>query len=139
MRWIEIKTLADIEYIQKEYNNFEDSILVNFRFESGNYVDAQRVEYENNDNNLYLLFQRLDENPFSIEIMFEQTKRFNFFAPIRGNDIWRAEIEFAKIVKNDEFYYWTKWEDFNPYNEEHLNYNDFILIESKQVKWRVVE
>lgn len=139
MEWIEVKTLVDIEYLQKTYNNFEDSILVNFRFESGNYVDEERVGHEFNNNNLYLLFERLDDQPFSIEIMFQYTKRFNFFAPIGGDDIWRSEIEFAKLAKNDEFYYWTKWEGFNPYDKEHLKYNDFILIESKQVKWRIVD
>ena len=46
---------------------------------------------------------------------------------------------FAKIVHNDEFYYWTVWEDFDPYNEEHFNYNDFMLIEAYEIKWRIIE
>lgn len=139
MNWIEIKTEEDIRNLQKIYGNFEDSTLVNFRFESGNYVDEKRVSHEYNNNNLYVLFQRLENAPFSIELMFEYAKRINFFAPIGGMDKWRSEIDFAKIIRNDEFYYWTQWEEFDPYDEEHLKYNDFILIEAKKIRWRIVE
>ena len=31
-----------------------------YRLESGNFVDKNRVSHEYNDNNLYLLFQRLE-------------------------------------------------------------------------------
>lgn len=139
MKWNEIKTLTDIEYLQKLYNNFEDATLVRYKFESGNFVDDDQVSHEFNSNELCLLFQRLDNNPNSIEIMFNYTKRFNFFAPVGSEDSWRSEISFAKIVKNDKWFYWTTWEEFNPENEEHLNYNDFILIQAQQIKWRIVK
>ena len=91
------------------------------------------MSHEFNSNELCLLFQRLDDNPFSIEIMFEYTKYFNFFAPVGSEDSWRSEIDYAKIVKTDKWFYWTTWEDFDPNNQEHLKYNDFILISSMSV------
>ena len=140
MKWHEIKTQADIDYLQKVYHDFEDSVLVSYTFISGNYVDEELVSGECNSNKLSLLFQRMDRNPFSIEIVFDYIKRFNFFAPVGATrDNWRSEIDFAKIAKNDEWFYWTKWREFDPCNEEHLNYNDFMLIEAQYVKWRVIK
>lgn len=138
MEWKELKTTKDIEDLQEIYNNFLDATLVEYRFESGNYVDENRVSYEVNNNNLYLLFQRLYDNPFSIEILFEHTKHFNFLSPIGGDISLRSEIEFAKITRNQDYFYWTLWEEFDPDNQEHLNYNDFFLIEAQSVKWRIV-
>lgn len=139
MKWIEIKSNEDIQKINKQYNNFEDSYLINFSFESGNYVDSERIGYENNNNILILKFERIDNNPFSIELMFERTRRLNCFFPIEGKDNWTSGIQYAKIAKNEEFYYWTVWEEFNPYDNEHLKYNDFILVEAKNVRWRIIE
>lgn len=139
MNWIEVKSNKCIEELHKCYGNFEDSYMVSFAFDSGNYVDDERIGYEKNSNILIMKFERLDNNPFSIELMFEETRRLNCFFPIEGKDNWTADIQFAKIAKNKEFYYWTEWEDFNPYNNEHLEYNDFILIEAKKIKWRIIE
>lgn len=120
MEWINIKSNEDIEELHKQYGNFEDSYMVNFSFESGNYVNEERVGYE------------VDDNPFSIELMFEHTRRINYLFPIIGKDNWTSGLVFAKIAKNDEFYYWTVWKEFDPYNNEHLEFNDFILIEAKK-------
>lgn len=138
MEWINIKSNEDIEELHKQYGNFEDSYMVNFSFESGNYVNEERVGYEVDDNILTIKFERLDDNPFSIELMFEHTRRINYLFPIIGKDNWTSGLVFAKIAKNDEFYYWTVWKEFDPYNNEHLEFNDFILIEAKKIKWRVV-
>lgn len=139
MKWYELKTSIDIEKLLHVYNNFADATLVSYKFESGNFVDENQVSHEFNSNTLCLLFERLDDNPFSIEIMFEYTKYFNFFAPVGSEDFGRSEINYAKIVKNDKWFYWTTWEDFDPNNQEHLKYNDFILIQAQNVKWRVVK
>lgn len=139
MKWYELKTSMDIEKLLHVYNNFADSTLVSYKFESGNFGDENQVSHEFNSNELCLLFQILDDNPFSIEIMFEYTKYFNFFAPVGSEDSWRSEIDYAKIVKTDKWFYWTTWEDFDPNNQEHLKYNDFILIQAQNVKWRVVK
>ena len=139
MEWIEIISEKDIENIQEKYDDFEDSYVVNFSFESGNYVDEELTGHETNCNNLILRFERLDDNPFSIEVMFQQARRLNYFMPCMGKDNWTAGIDYAKIVKNEEFFYWTVWEEFDPYDEEHLKFNDFILIEAKSIKWRVIK
>ena len=46
MAWNEVKTTDDIEKLQQLYNNFRDSTLVGYRFESGNFVDKNRVSHE---------------------------------------------------------------------------------------------
>lgn len=138
--WKDIVTMDDINELAKIYHDFEDSLIVRFTFESGNYVDDQGVGHGYDTNNLVVLFQRMDKNPFSIEILFEGTGKINFLAPVPdvpGYD-WVPDILYAKLTKDEDFFYWTLWKDFDPYNEEHLQYNDFILIQAKKVKWRVV-
>ena len=140
MEWLELKTQEDIEKLLKFYAYFEDTLLTKFTFESGNYVDPKElVSYEENKNNLIIRFERLINNPYAIELLFERTRRMNCIFPFWGKDNWSAEIMYAKIVHNDEFYYWTKWDGFDPYNKEHLNYNDFMMIEAYAIKWRIVE
>lgn len=143
MEWKKLETQEDIEKMLKFYDHFEDTFLVRFTFESGNYVDSKEwVGYEVNDNNLIVRFDRLNNNlndPYAIELLFERTRRMNCIFPFWGKDNWTAGIMYAKIVHNDEFFYWTEWRDFDQYNEEHLNYNDFMLIEAYAIKWRIIE
>lgn len=140
MEWLELKTEDDIEQLMNFYDHFEDTLLTKFVFESGNYVDSHKiVSYENNTNTFIVRFERLINNPYAIELLFERTRRINCIFPFWGKDNWTSEIMFAKVVHNEEFYYWTTWRDFDPYNEEHLNYNDFMLIEAYAIKWRVLE
>ncbi len=63
-------------------------------------------------------------------VLTNKNNNFNFFAPVGSEDSWRSEIDYAKIVKTDKWFYWTTWEDFAPNNQEHLKYNDFILIQA---------
>lgn len=137
MEWNIIETEKDIDYLQQMYGNFMDSKLVSFNLQTGNYVDENLTGYEYNNNIFTMLFQREDINPFSIELIFEYTKRLNFVSPVM-NDNWSSEILYGKIVKNNKYIYWTKWKDFDPYNEEHLLYNDFFLVEAYKAKWRIV-
>lgn len=140
MEWMDLKTQEDIDKLMSFYHHFEDTVLARFTFESGNYVDPKEVVgYHVDTNNLIVRFERLTHNPYAIELLFEKTSRMNCIFPFWGKDNWDSEIMFAKIVHNDEFYYWTVWKDFDPYNEEHLNYNDFMLIEAYEIKWRIIE
>lgn len=86
-------------------------------------------------NELNVIFQRMDTNPFSIEISFEEMRRLNFFAPLI--DEYSACITYAKFVRSKNFIYWTKWKDFDPDKEDHLK-SDVAFIEAKRVKWRVI-
>lgn len=137
--WNNIDSEEDIDSLMKIYDNFEDCFIVKFEFVSGNYIDDNLTAHEFDTNNLLVLFQRQDKNPYSIEIMFEMTKKINFYAPVQGDEDYNlADILYAKIVKDDRYFYWTMWKEFNPFNAEHLNYNDFTLIQSRKVKWRIV-
>lgn len=135
MNWINIDTEEDIINIQKIFGNFLDAEIVSFRFESGNYVDEELVGHEYMNNDFYIIFQRMDSNPFSIEVVFEQMRRINFYAPLI--DECSASISFAKFIKNKNFIYWTKWKEFDPYNLEHLR-ADVTYIEAKRAKWRII-
>ena len=135
MVWKEINTEQDILEIQKIYGDFLDAEIVSFNFESGNYIDEELVGHEYMTNRLYIIFQRLDKNPFSIEVLFEGMRRINFYAPLVNE--CTADILFAKFVKNNSYIYWTKWREFDPYNPEHLK-NDFTFIEAKSGKWRII-
>lgn len=50
MEWHTLETTEDIKYLLDTYGNFLDSTLVSYYFQSGNYVDSDRVGYEFNDN-----------------------------------------------------------------------------------------
>lgn len=112
-----------------------DSELVSFNFTSGNYVDDDLVGHEYMTNILNIVFQRLDRNPFSIELSFEEMRRLSIYTPLIIE--CSADIIYAKIVIANGFIYWTKWRDFNPYDEDHLR-ADTTYIESKRLKWRII-
>ena len=136
MEWNYINNSDDVEYIQKLYGNFEDVELVSFSFESGNYIDDDLVGYETNSNNLHVIFQRMDINPFSIEVIFENMGQILYLTPM--NKEYTSDILFAKFVKTEDCIYWTTWDEFDPYNKEHLSYGDFDLIKARRAKWRII-
>ncbi|GFI09592.1 MAG: hypothetical protein HFI24_04570 [Lachnospiraceae bacterium] len=135
MKWISIETEKDIFNIQKQFNNFLDAEIVRFGFESGNYIDSELVGHEYMKNELHIIFQRMDMNPFEIEVIFEEMRRINFYTPLM--DEYSSCITYAKFVKNDNFIYWTKWKDFDPYNAKHLEAN-VTFIEAKRAMWRII-
>ena len=136
MKWSELDTKEQIENFLNIYENFEDSLIVKFWYDSGNFVhkDDPYTEELYNRHDLTVRFERMEYDPCAVEIKFEGIKRFSYFL---YEDL--SDILSAKIVKNDEYIYWTAWEEFDPYNEEHLNYNDFTLIEAKKASWRCVD
>ena len=137
--WHNIISEKDIENFMILYGDFEDSYIVKGQFDSGNYIDDNLTGHEYDNNCLHILFQRQDINPFSIEIMFEQTIRINcFFSRVMGKEAVGADILYAKIVKDDEYYYWTTWKEFDPYNSAHLCNNDIPLIQAKKIRWRII-
>ena len=138
MEWIEVKSDEDIDYINKKYDNFEDAFLVEMNYVSGDYVDNELMGYMHQKNDLRLVFQRLDRNPFSIELWFTNAKRINmFFANLQDNCL--SDILYAKVCRNKSSFFWTVWEDFDPYNEEHLALNDVKYVEGYGLKWRIIE
>ncbi len=138
MEWIEVKNDADIKNINEIYNYFEDAMLIKMDFVSGDYVDNEMVGHMEQSNDLKVLFQRLDRNPFSIELWFINTKRMNMFF-VNPCDKNLSDIMYAKVCRNEKSVFWTVWEEFDPYNEEHLSLSDVYHIEAYRLKWRVVE
>ncbi|MBQ9518430.1 MAG: hypothetical protein IJR59_00850 [Firmicutes bacterium] len=137
MQWHELNTDEQIKRFLKLYDNFLDSFVIKFWYDSGNFVckyDAYKAE-QHNKHILTVRFERMEYAPCVAEIKFEGIKRFNYYPyPCMGADL--SDILFAKIVKNDKYIYLTTWKDFDPYNEEHLNYNDFMLIEAEKASYR---
>lgn len=135
MEWIYINNADDIKYLEEVFNNFLDSEIVSFNFNSGNYVDSNLIGHEYMTNTLNIIFQRLDTKPFSIELSFEEMRKLSIYTPL--SDECSADILYAKIIMTNGFIYWTKWKDFNPCNKDHLR-ADTTYIESKRLKWRII-
>ena len=137
LEWNIIQTDDDIEYLNNIYDFFEDSMIVSMNYISGNSVDKDLVGNMQQDNNLSILFQRLDENPFSIELFFTHTKqiKFHFNNPSDG---YLSDIMKAKVCRNDKSVFWTMWDEFDPNNEEHKLLQDVIFVEAEGLKWRFV-
>ena len=131
------KVDRDIEYLNDIYDGFEDSMIISMNYVSGDSVDENLHGTMNQDNNLRVVFQRLDEAPFSLELWFTHTRqvRFIFSNP---SDNRASDILEAKICRNEKSFFWTTWKDFDPYNKEHATYEDVILIESEGLKWRFI-
>ncbi len=138
MEWQEVKNDTDVNCINELYNYFEDAILVKMEYVSGDYVDNEMVGHMEQTNDLKVLFQRLDRNPFSIELWFTNTKRMNMFFH-NPQQKYLSDILYAKVCRNEQSVFWTVWEEFDPYNEEHLSYSDLYFIEAYGLKWRIVE
>ena len=137
MIWNEIKSDIDIQHLNDIYNYFEDSMLISIEYISGNYVDSERVGHMEQKNDLKVIFQRLDDDPFSVELLFTHTKRISFVF-VNPSDKCLSDILYAKICRNDKSIFWTLWKDFDPYNEEHLLTSDLTVIEAEGLKWRIV-
>ena len=138
MEWYEVKNDADIQKINEMYNYFEDAMLVSMEYVSGDYIDNKLVGYMEQTNDLKVIFQRLDSNPFSIELWLTHTKRLSNFIFINPGDSCLSDLLYAKVCRNDKSIFWTVWEEFNPYDEEHLLSTDIKLIEAAGLKWRVL-
>ena len=138
MVWHEVKNDTDVNRINELYNYFEDAMLVKMEYVSGDYVDSEMVGHMEQTNDLKVLFQRLDRNPFSIELWFNNTKRMNMFFH-NPQQKYLSDILYAKVCRNEQSVFWTVWVEFDPYNEEHLSYSDLYFIEAYGLKWRIVE
>lgn len=138
MKWKKISSDTDINQLNELYNFFEDAVLVEMKYISGNNVDGELVGSLENKNDLKITFKRLDRKPFCIELWFTHTKRLSFRF-INPSDNLLSDILFAKVCKNDDSVFWTLWEDFNPDCKEHLSCKDLSIIEAEGLKWRIVE
>ena len=137
MEWHEINTAEDIEQLQKIYGNFEDSYLVRMEYVSGDHVDHELVGSMVQSNDLRAVFQRLDEDPFSIELWFTHTKRVNMFF-VNPADRCLSDIYSAKVCMNSSSVFWTVYMDFDPYSEADISARDIMLIEAEGMRWRVL-
>lgn len=136
MDWIKIYCEEDIQKLNSTYGFFEDSYLVKMEYLSGDGVDENMYGFEEQLNDLKIVFQRLDRNPFSVELWFEHTKRINMY--FHNGNKYLSDIMYAKVCKNDDSYFWTLWEEFDPTNKDHLDLNDVYLIEAESIKWRII-
>lgn len=135
LEWTQIETEEHMTAIMKLYENFEDAVIVSCRIETGNAVDSQLCPDWSYQNRLYLLFQRECNNPFSIELLCDHVTRFHFFAL----DGYTPDMRYAKLVKNNDYYYWTEWYEFDPFNQEHLDRDDFPMVECEKMYYRIVQ
>ena len=136
--WNEIVTEEDISNLNNLYGYFEDSVIVSMNYISGNSINDEFVGDFHGNNDLRIMFQRLDSNPFSIELWFAHTKQIKFLF-VNPSDKCQMDIMKAKVCRNNNSIFWTMWDEFNPYNEEHQKLNDVVFVESECLKWRVIK
>ena len=137
LEWNEVLTDADIEYLNNIYDHFEDSLIVSMNYISGNTVDSELVGNMRGDNDLKITFQRLDRNPFSIELWFTHTRQMKLLF-VNPSDNCQMDIMKAKVCRNESSVFWTTWDEFDPDNEEHYHFHDVTFVESEGLKWRVI-
>lgn len=137
VEWNDVSTDADIEYLNNIYDNFEDSLIVSMNYISGNNIDSELVGDMRGDNDLRVVFQRLDKNPFSIELWFIHTKQMRLLF-VNPSDNCQMDIMKAKVCRNSRAFFWTMWDEFDPDNEEHRTDSDVVFVESERLKWRVL-
>ena len=137
LEWNEVRTDSDVEFLNEIYENFEDSLIVSINYISGDSVDDSLVGNMKQDNNLKILFQRLDKSPFSIELWFTHTKQIRFLFS-NPSDNCMSDIMKAKVCQNEKSVFWTTWIDFDPNNIEQLSYSDVVLIEAEGLRWRYI-
>lgn len=138
--WTEISTDEDIAKFMKLIHNFDDSVLVRVQIETGNFAEnhpGRPCTNGTNMNRTYLLFHSEYNNPYAIELLFDRTHRLHFFANEEPG--FYQYFFYAKIVKNDEYYYWTPWEEFDPYNQEHISSDDIFMVEGRKLYYRIVQ
>jgi hypothetical protein len=135
--WNEVVTDADIENLNKIYNYFEDSMIVSMNYISGNSVDENLHGNMLGDNDLKIVFQRPDKDPFSVELWFTHTRQMRMLF-VNPSDKCQMDIMKAKVCRNERSLFWTMWEDFDPDNEEHKNLSDVAYIEAEGLKWRII-
>ncbi len=138
LEWYDVVNDLDIEELNNIYDFFEDSRIVSMNYISGDTVAENLVGTIRQDNDLKILFQRLDANPFSIELWFTHTKQIRFIFT-NSSDKCLSDIMRAKVCRNSRSFFWTTWDEFAPDNEEHLSLNDIVLVEAEGLKWRYVE
>ncbi len=138
LEWNDVVNDLDIEDLNNAYDFFEDSMIVSMNYISGDTVDENLVGTMRQDNDLKILFQRLDANPFSIELWFTHTKQVRFIF-VNPSDKCLSDIMRAKVCRNNRSLFWSTWDEFDPENQEHLSRTDIIFVEAEGLKWRYVE
>lgn len=138
LEWNEVLTDADIEDLNYTYDYFEDSLIVSMNYLSGNSVSDELVGDMRGDNDLKITFQRLDRNPFSIELWFTHTRQMKFLFVNPSNNC-QMDIMRAKVCRNNRSVFWIMWDEFDPEDEDHQRFNDVVFVESEGLRWRVIE
>ena len=73
MKWNGLDTKEQIDDFLNIYGNFEDSYIVKFWYDSGNFVhkDDPYSSEQYNRHDLTVRFERMEYDPCAVEIKFE--------------------------------------------------------------------
>lgn len=127
--WNVVKNQYDIENLNDLFGDFHDSILKEFHYFSGSYVDESLNMYPINDlRKLSVVFERQYANPMSIELEFEGLVKLKI-EPV--DDQYTSEIQCAKLKMENGYFYWSDSD-----NELSISGNEICAT---SLKWRIVE
>jgi len=135
MKWNEIKTQSDVDYLMKEFGGFHDSCIREAHIWTDTWVnpDLSMSISSELDVSMRLHIQRQYRDPIAIELFFEEITRINLVPAPENCD---AVIISTTIIFSNGLIYWATVDNWNPDN---IDYNDNTWISAKKLKWRKVD
>ncbi|RDU25249.1 hypothetical protein [Anaerosacchariphilus polymeriproducens] len=131
---MEIKNEQDIMELMQEFNWFHDSCIKELKYLSGGYVNEDGSMYASNSiRSLSIIFQSQNARARVIELKFDLINKLNL---VPSNDKYDCVIYDASLVKIDNIFYWSDWEDFKI---EDINTEDGTWISGQKVSWRILK
>ncbi|WP_339147191.1 MULTISPECIES: hypothetical protein [unclassified Sutcliffiella] len=134
MEWKELKDRNDIYNLLETFGEFHDSCLKELYMWTESYVDESLSMGMSTDldTNVRILFQRQNDNPSAIELLFEGVTQFHIVpSPINYDPV----IYEAKLILHEGYFYWADDLDWEP-NTYTQGANSWIS--AKNLKWRDV-
>lgn len=133
MNWIKINNSTDIENLMDLFGGFHDSCLKELYMWTEAFVDENlsMSMAVNPDTCVRILFQRQDQDPSAIEMLFKEVTNFHIHPRIDQDSI----IYGAKLLMKNGQLYWAEdqeWQIDQPF------LSPISWISAKEIHWRDV-
>lgn len=126
-----INSQKDIDFLMESFGYFHDSCIKEIKYVSGGYVELNHSMYPFNSlRTINIIFQSQNAPMPVIEMQFDLINRMNLEPRDENYD---CIIYSASLVKINNIYYWSEWNDFKVADIEN-GYGTWIS--SQKIKWR---
>ena len=129
--WHELVAQQDIEKLMDSYDYFHDGCMVHLEYSSGVYVDEDLSMCFDSTISTRMIFQRQDQNPKTIELLFEGVTCMGIYSEDIGN---------ALILDASMFFFENKIFWFDKYGVK-APIEDYkgVWICAEKARWRIVD